>query len=148
MSNLLKKVEHTNNTVTASTMTREEEARLKAAERDAKLKEERAAAANKKKEEPKEKVGELSLVIRLASFWLEPVTSCYPSPSVVDAIPKKKDERRIHWADNSGKALAVSQEEETADATKKAEPTKRKSRWAERKKKDIEHEKELLLKSR
>jgi len=49
----------------------------------------------------------------------------------------RKDERRIHWADTSGQALEV----------KKAEPA-RQSRWSDHKKKDIQHEKELLLQSR
>ena len=62
----------------------------------------------------------------------------------------KKDARRIHWADNSGKALAVAEGGEEAEPVKNDEPKKkkRKSRWAERKKKDIQHEKELLLQSR
>lgn len=57
----------------------------------------------------------------------------------------KKDDRRIRWADSSGQALAVSGEEPIAAAS---ETTTRKSRWSERKKKDMQHEKDLLLKSR
>lgn len=57
----------------------------------------------------------------------------------------KKDDRRIRWADSSGQALAVSGEEPISAVP---ETITRKSRWSERKKKDMQHEKALLLKSR
>jgi hypothetical protein len=56
----------------------------------------------------------------------------------------KKDDRRIHWADGSGKSLAVSD-----GGPSKSEPEKpRKSRWSDKKKMEIQHEKDLLLQSR
>ena len=58
----------------------------------------------------------------------------------------KKDDRRIRWADSSGQALAVS-EEGPVNLLPVPEIT-RESRWSERKKKDMQHEKDLLLKSR
>ncbi|KAL7542505.1 hypothetical protein ACHAXR_011836 [Thalassiosira sp. AJA248-18] len=118
LSNLLKKVENTNNVASSSTMSASETARLKKQEHDAKLKEQ-LAIANANSGEVKENADS----------------------------PTKKDARRIHWADNSGQALVVSKGGKTeTDAPKKSEPEiARKSRWSERKKKDIAHEKELLL---
>jgi len=70
------------------------------------------------------------------------------SSSLLDAH-SKKDQRRIHWADTSGQALAIAEEVKAGAIPKKAEPEKvRQSRWAERKKKDFQHEKDLLLQSR
>eukprot|EP00581_Thalassiosira_minuscula_P001952 CAMPEP_0183747954 /NCGR_PEP_ID=MMETSP0737-20130205/67521_1 /TAXON_ID=385413 /ORGANISM="Thalassiosira miniscula, Strain CCMP1093" /LENGTH=819 /DNA_ID=CAMNT_0025983671 /DNA_START=1075 /DNA_END=3534 /DNA_ORIENTATION=+ len=117
LSNLLRKVETTNNVVESSTMSAEEE-RQKKQEHDAKLKE-RSSTSNANMAELKVDMG---------------------------ARPKK-EARRIHWADSSGQALAVSNEGKSDDVPKKAE-TARQSRWSERKKKDIQHEKELLLQSR
>ena len=58
----------------------------------------------------------------------------------------KKDDRRIHWADGSGKSLAVSDE---GPSKPEPEPEKtRKSRWSDKKKLEIQHEKDLLLQSR
>ena len=124
MSNLLKKVENTNRTASSSTETAEEEAVRLKSERDAKLKEKLDAAnAKANSEELKE-----------------------------NAPKKKKDDRHIHWADSKGQALAMSEgetvESAAAEVKKKGPEKTRKSRWAERKKKDIEHEKELLLQSR
>jgi hypothetical protein len=59
----------------------------------------------------------------------------------------KKDERRIHWADNSGRPLEAVSNLGTTDTAKKTESV-RPSRWSERTKMDIQHEKELLLQSR
>ena len=125
MSNLLKKVESTNRTASSSTETAEEEAVRLKSERDAKLKEKLDAAnAKANSEELKENAPK----------------------------KKKKDDRHIHWADSKGQALAMSEgetvESAAAEVKKKGPEKTRKSRWAERKKKDIEHEKELLLQSR
>ena len=125
MSNLLKKVENTNRTASSSTETAEEEAVSLKSERDAKLKEKLDAAnAKANSEELKENAPK----------------------------KKKKDDRHIHWADSKGQALAMSEgetvESAAAEVKKKGPEKTRKSRWAERKKKDIEHEKELLLQSR
>lgn len=125
MSNLLKKVENTNRTASSSTETAEEEAVRLKSERDAKLKEKLDAAnAKANSEELKENAPK----------------------------KKKKDDRHIHWADSKGQALAMSEgetvESAAAEVKKKGPEKTRKSRWAERKKKDIEHEKELLLQSR
>ena len=123
MSNLLKKVENTNRTASSSTETAEEEAVRLKSERDAKLKE-KLDAAKANSEELKENAPK----------------------------KKKKDDRHIHWADSKGQALAMSEgetvESAAAEVKKKGPEKTRKSRWAERKKKDIEHEKELLLQSR
>ena len=127
LSNLLKKVDNTHKSVSSSTETEEEEAARLKEERDASLRDKLAAANAKSKE-----------------LKLNP------------DVPKKKknDSRSIHWADSKGQALAMSEGEAvdttpTADAVGDTTVKKtRKSRWAERKKKDIEHEKELLLKSR
>ena len=60
----------------------------------------------------------------------------------------KKDDRRIHWADGSGQSLAVS-DDGPSKLEPEPEPEKtRKSRWSDKKKLDIQHEKELLLQSR
>ena len=64
---------------------------------------------------------------------------------ISEPVPKK-DKRRIHWADGVGKSLAVSDTDGEVSQAKQ-EP-KRKSRWADRKKKDLLHEKEMLLQSR
>ena len=125
MSNLLKKVENTNRTASSSTETAEEEAVRLKSERDAKHKEKLDAAnAKASSEELKENAPK----------------------------KKKKDDRHIHWADSKGQALAMSEgetvESAAAEVKKKGPEKTRKSRWAERKKKDIEHEKELLLQSR
>jgi hypothetical protein len=56
----------------------------------------------------------------------------------------KKDDRRIHWADGSGKSLVASD-----GGPSKSEPEKtRKSRWSDKKKMEIQQEKDLLLQSR
>ena len=123
---MLKKVENTNKTASSSTETAEEEAVRLKNERDAKLKEKLDAAnAKANSEELKENAPKKN---------------------------KKKDDRHIHWADSKGQALAMSEgetaESAAAEVKKKGPEKTRKSRWAERKKKDIEHEKELLLQSK
>ncbi|KAL7548327.1 hypothetical protein ACHAWF_011613, partial [Thalassiosira exigua] len=143
LSNLLKKVENTNSTIKKSTMSAAEAARQKAQERDAKLKERLATKVNKP-EEPKVSVGKWHST-RVSRVTLDQSSCCYAG---CPAARPKKDERRIHWADSSGQSLALSQGEQM-EAVKKAEPEKtRQSRWSDHKKKDIQHEKEMLLQSR
>eukprot|EP00984_Skeletonema_dohrnii_P024254 scaffold13372_cov114-Skeletonema_dohrnii-CCMP3373.AAC.1 len=62
----------------------------------------------------------------------------------------KKDGRRIHWADNSGGALTSEERASAAAAAAAEQPKpKRKSRWADSsKKKDLMHEKEMLMLAR
>ncbi|KAL7470994.1 hypothetical protein ACHAXS_011293 [Conticribra weissflogii] len=119
LSNLLKKVENVNGNRTVSAA---ESARLKAQERDAKLKE-RLGMGGKT---DGMKVG-------------------------ADGSGEK-DKRHIRWADDSGKALAVPQENGVILTTDfvQEKPTKdpRHSSWTDRKKKDLLHEKELLLQAR
>ena len=67
----------------------------------------------------------------------------------LDAKPKKGD-RRIHWADSNGKSLAVSEDgpDLKSSETEKVPAKKRKSRWADSKKIEIQYEKELMLQAR
>lgn len=69
-------------------------------------------------------------------------------------ISPEKDKRHIRWADDSGKALAIPHEK-GADPPKEAEtekspqdPRHGRPSWSDRKKKDLLHEKELLLHAR
>ena len=150
---MLKKVESTNNTVTSSTETAEETAKREKEEREAKLKETLALANSVKPSEATENVaGELACETVSNFLFVSQQVLCLTPRYLMTATEgrPKKDARRIHWADNSGKALAVAEGGEEAEPVKNDEPKKkkRKSRWAERKKKDIQHEKELLLQSR
>jgi len=120
LSNLLKKVENVNNNRTVSAA---ESARLKAQERDAKLKERLGMGGNKT-----------------------------DGTKVAADGSGEKDKRHIRWADDSGKALAVPQENGATLTTdivqEKATKDPRRSSWTDRKKKDLLHEKELLLQAR
>lgn len=63
----------------------------------------------------------------------------------------QKKVRKIRWADSSGNVLAVAHEKKDSTA---ASPTEnmsqdpRVSRWSDRKKKDLFHEKEMLFQAR
>ena len=66
-----------------------------------------------------------------------------------EAKPKKSD-RRIQWADNNGKLLAVTEDgpDLKSTQTEKVPAKKRKSRWADSKKIEIQNEKELMMQAR
>ena len=131
-------------------------ARLKAQEREANLKE-RPAAADTKCDGKKESGGKLefSLTFKFLDHNSLKLYSMFPLlPTAVDATAKR-DERRIRWADSSGKALAVAQENDVgspdkAEVDKVQDPRLGSNRpsWSDRKKKDLLHEKELLLQAR
>ncbi|KAL3804534.1 hypothetical protein HJC23_002573 [Cyclotella cryptica] len=73
-----------------------------------------------------------------------------PKESAPSTITQKKV-RKIRWADSSGNVLAVAHEKKDPTAASASEPMSqdpRVSRWSDRKKKDLSHEKEMLLKAR
>jgi len=87
-------------------------------------------------------------IIQIMSFTCRKNTNVNDRGSL-DAKPKKGD-RRIQWADNNGKLLAVTEDgqDPKSSETEKVPAKKRKSRWADSKKIEIQNEKELMMQAR